>query len=207
MFVGGDGVHPDPLQVPDGGSEPCCLGDRRGAGFKPVGRVRVGGVSHLNHLDHLPPSEEGRQRLQELSPAPQHTDAGRTAHLVSGEGHQVSSELSDINALVRCRLGRVDHHHRPDRMSLGGDIVHWVAGTQHIAHVGDGDHLGTFVDQSVAFGGLEIEPALVGDVEPAEHRPGPFTHQLPGNNVRVMFHDGDHHFVAGDQSSGHGVGH
>ena len=61
------------------------------------------------------------------------------------------------------------------------------------------------VDEPLALGLVKIELAVVGDVEPAQFRPGTFTHQLPGHQIGVVLHDGDDDLVAGAESGSEGV--
>ena len=100
-----------------------------------------------------------------------------------GEGNQVCSKGSDINALVGYRLGGINHHDRAHLMGFRRYVSNGIAGTQHVAHMRYGHHLGAIVDQIVAFSRLKIEPALIRDVEPAERGAGLLADKLPRNNV------------------------
>jgi hypothetical protein len=69
-----------------------------------------------------------------------------------------------------------------------------TSGSQRIGHLGDGDDLGPGRQQLLEF--LDEKVAILIDGRPLEHDTVPLAVEMPGHDVGVMLHDGEHHFVA-----------
>ena len=67
-------------------------------------------------------------------------------------------------------------------------------GAEHVRHMGDGDHLGARGEQLLEL--VEQELAVVGDRRPFQHRALPLAQEMPGHDVGVVLHDGEHDLVA-----------
>ena len=173
VLVRRDLVHPEGGEVARGRGQADGLRDRRRAGLEAVRRRRERRAGHPDGLDHLAPAEERRQRGEQVVAAPEHADAGRADHLVPGEGDQVGPERVHVDRHLRHGLRGVDDDRRAVRVRRRGDLRHRVDGAEHVRHVGDRDDLGALVDQAGREPALDVEPALVGDVEPAQRRAGP----------------------------------
>ena len=76
---------------------------------------------HRDGLHHLAAAQERRQLVKQFAPTPQHADAGRAAHLVTGEGHQLNTKGLDVDRQMRHRLRRVEYDERAEHMRAVGD--------------------------------------------------------------------------------------
>ncbi|MPM58331.1 hypothetical protein SDC9_105162 [bioreactor metagenome] len=204
--MSGESIHPDAVQIVDGRSQPDRLSDRRCAGLEAMRRRRIGRALHPDDLDHLAAAEEGRQLLEQVVVTPQHTDAGGTAEFVTGEGQQIHPESRHVGGPLRNALRTVRHHDRADRVGPVGDLADRVDSAQYVADPGDRDDFRPFVDQPVALCRFQIEPAVVGDVEPAQGRPACLASQLPGHQIRMVLHHRDDDLIAGLQPAAEGIG-
>ena len=176
VLVLGNGLHPDAIQIVSGHAEGGELSDRRGACLEAMRGLGVG------------------------------ANTGRAAHLVAGESHQVSSQGRHINRHLWDGLGCVDHHDGTDGMGLLGDHPDRVDRAEHVGGQGQGDDLGVLVDEALRLGLLEVETALIGDVEPPQGGSGALTHELPWHQVGVMLHHRDDDLVTGSETLTQGVG-
>ena len=199
LLVRGDRVHADGRQVAHRSSQTHGLGDRRRPGLEPVRRCGEGRAGHLDHLDHLAATEERRQLGQQVVATPQHADAGRADHLVPGEGDQVRTQLDHVDRQLRDGLRGVQHDRRADGVTQCDDLADRVDGAEHVGHVRHRDDLGALVHQSGGGGPGQIQPALVGHVEPAQGGAGPLREELPGHDVGVVLHHRDDDLVTGLQ--------
>ena len=101
---------------------------------------------------------------------------------------------------VRHRLGAVEDGDRADGLGPRDDLRDRVDRAENVALVDERDDLGALVDEPFGIGGCEIEPAVFGEAEPAQRRPGPLARQLPRHQVGVVLHLGDDDLVAGSQA-------
>ena len=128
-------LHADTGQIVDRCGQAHRLGDRRRARLEPGRRRRVGGPLHRHGLDHRPAAEDRGHRREQVGAPPQHTDAGRATHLVSGEGEEVHAKLSHVHRPVRHRLGGVEHHQRTDLAGSRDDPRGRVHGAEDVGLV------------------------------------------------------------------------
>ena len=91
-------------------------------------------------------------------------------------------------------------------MGLLGDHPDRVDRAEHVGGQGQGDDLGVLVDEALRLGLLEVETALIGDVEPPQGGSSALTHELPWHQVGVMLHHRDDDLVAGSETLTQGVG-
>src|SRR3954452_12844065 len=164
VLVGEDLVHADRLEIVDGRAQTDRLRDRRGARLELVRRRGVRRRVHRHGLDHLAAAQERRQVLQELLAAPQHADAGRAAHLVTGEGHEVGLEGLYVQRHVRRGLRGVDADQGADLLRPADYRLDRVDRAQDVGHQHEGDDLRLLGDDLVDVG--QVEPAVVGQAEP-----------------------------------------
>ena len=127
-------------------------------------------------------------------------------HLVAGEGDQVGAEAGHVDRQLRDGLRGVHHHRRADGVAHRGDLGDRVDGAEHVGDVGHRDDLGPLVDQALVRRRGQVEPALVGDVEPAQRGAGPLGQQLPRHDVGVVLHHRDDDLVARPQVGAQRVG-
>jgi hypothetical protein len=142
-----------------------------------------------------PRPRNGGSASSRAAASPQHADAGGADHLVAGERDEVGAEGRDVVRQLRDSLRRVDDDERTDLAGPGDDALDRVLGAQDVADVDERDDLGALGDQRVEV--VEVEPALVGDGEPAQRRADPLGQQLPRHDVGVVLHLGDDDLVAG----------
>ena len=206
VLVRRDLLHPEGGEVARGRGQADGLRDRRRPGLEAVRRRRERRPGHPDDLDHLAPAEERRQRGEQVVAAPEHADAGRPDHLVPGEDQQVGPEGVHVDGHLRDRLRGVDHDRRAVRVRRRGDLGDRVDGAEHVGDVDDRDDLGALVDQAGGEPALDVEPALLGHVEPAQRGAGPLGEELPRDDVRVVLHDGDDDLVARAQRGAERVG-
>ena len=111
-----------------------------------------------------------------------------------GEDQEVRAQLGDVDRRVRHRLRAVDQHQRADLVRPGDDLAERVDRAEDVRLLGDRDELGALVDHRRQVG--EVEPAVVGEPEPAQGRAGALAQLLPGQQVGVVLHLGDDDLVA-----------
>ena len=127
--------------------------------------------------------------------APQDADAGGAEHLVAGEDEEVGARGVHVDRLVRDGLARVEQHERADVVSPGSHGRERVDGAEDVRLVGERDDLGAVGDDAGDVG--EVEPAVIGEAEPAQRRAGAPAELLPGHQVGVVLHLGHDDLVAG----------
>ena len=188
-FVRGDLIHPDRAQVLRGGAEPDCLSDRRSTRLEAVGRRGIRRAGHGDHLDHLPTTQEWWQRSQQLIASPEHPDACRANHLVTSEGDQIRAERSHVHRQLRNGLRGIDDNGGTNFMTEGSDPTDRVDGAQHVRHMRHRNDLGSLVQQPLRGSLVQVEPPLVGHVEPAQHSTGTLCQELPRDDVGMVLHN------------------
>ena len=85
----------------------------------------------------------------------------------------------------------------PTSRARADQHVDGVDGAEQVALVDERQHLGALVDQPVEVG--QVEPALVGQREPAQRRAGALAEHLPRHEVGVVLHLGHADLVAGSE--------
>ncbi len=159
---------------------------------------RCGGAAYVvasmrDGLDHRPTGDERRHRVEQLAAAPQDTDAGRAEHLVTRERREVDAELGHVEREMGRRLAGVEHGQRTDRARGVGELADRVDRAEHVGDVGEREDLGALGEQVVEV--RQVEPALVGDADPAQGRAGAARQLLPRHEVGVVLHLGDEDLV------------
>ena len=96
---------------------------------------------------------------------------------------------------LRRRRGAVDEHQGAGVVGHRGDLGDRVLGAEDVGDVGDGDELGTTLEERRE--GIHVEPPLGVDRRPVDGGPGALGELLPGNDVRVVLHLGQDDAVAG----------
>ena len=150
-----------------------------------------------------PPVRNGGMADEQLAAAVQHADAGRAEHLVAGEHREVDAQRAEVDRRVRHRLAGVQHGQRADLAGPRDQPRGRVDRAEHVGLVGERDDLGVVVDQFVDV--RQIEPAVVGDAEPAQRRAGALGDLLPRHQVRVVLHLGHDDLVAGAEPEALGL--
>ena len=145
-------------------------------------------------LDHLAAGKEGRHRVEQFVFAPQHAHAEGAKELVRRERQEVAADFGYVDLHVRHRLGTVDHEVAALLMHAATEFLDGVFDAQNIGHVHARENLRLRADFRIHFFGRD-NAVLVG-VEVHELRARRATGLLPRDEVRVVLHDGDAHFIA-----------
>jgi hypothetical protein len=121
-FMGEDPVRAHSIQVVDRGAQRCRSGDMRRPGLELVWEGGPGGEVALHETDHLSTTLIGWHSLEEFLLSPEDTDPGGTAHLVSGEGVEVGSQLLHIGGVMGRALGTIDQKKCTSLVYLACDL-------------------------------------------------------------------------------------
>ena len=78
-------------------------------------------------------------------------------------------------------------------MRRGCHLFHGIHRSEHIAHVGNTNQARAFAEK--AFVGFKVEASAVVHRNHADNDSLAFSQKLPRNDVAMMLHDGDNHFV------------
>ena len=189
------GLHPDLVDPAQRRGEADRLRDRRGAGLEAGGRIGVGRPLRGHLADHRATAEERRHLGEQLQPPPERADPGRPVGLVPGEGVEVDPELGDVNRQLRRRLRPVDEHQGACRVGQLGDLGDRVERAEHVRDVGHRDELRLAGER-----GLEVladQRSVVVDADPVDLGAHGLGELLPGNDVGVVLHHGQHQPIAG----------
>ena len=193
--MGVDVVHAEVAEVVDRGAETDGLDDRRGAGLELVRDAGVRRPLHRDGLDHLAAAEERRQLRRARSRRPQSTPmpVGPTT-LWPVKARKSAPDGDHVDRQLRRGLRGVDHDDGADLVGPAGDLGDRVDRAEHVGDPGQRDDLGALGDQLVDV--RQVEPAVVGEPEPAQRRAGALGEQLPRHDVGVVLHLGDDDLVA-----------
>ncbi len=141
MLVRGNVGHADLRQIIHRRAETDGFRDGGSPGFEFVrNRIRAEGTQ-FDFLDHVAAAQKWRHGFQQLNLSIQHTDAGRAAHLVRGEGQEVRAEGLRVHRDVRDGLGRVHEGNRPNVTREADDLSRGVDRPEDVRHVGERDQL------------------------------------------------------------------
>ena len=188
-----DRVHAEGGDVVDRGAEPDGLGDRRRAGLELpgdlVGREAVDG----DLGDHLAAAHERGHGLEQLAPGPQRADAGRAAHLVGGERHEVGVPGLHVDREVRHGLARVDQHERAGGVGGVGERTDVVDRAEHVGHRAHREELGA-VEQLGEV--RQVEAVVGGEGDPPQLDAALGREDVPRHDVGVVLHVREHDGVA-----------
>ncbi len=110
---------------------------------------------------------------------------------------KVDAEGGDVDRHVRHGLAGVEHGERADPLRGCDQHVDRVDGAEHVRLMGEGNHFRPSVDQLIDVG--QVQPEVVGDLEPAQGGPGPAAEFLPRQQIRVVLHLGDDDLVTGTE--------
>ena len=105
-----DGIEANAVDVVDGGGQSVGGHIVGRAGLELEGQALEGGTLPRHLVDHLAATLIGRQTVEPLLLAIEHTDTRRTVHLMAAEGQEIAVELLHVYGKVRCTLRTVDQH-------------------------------------------------------------------------------------------------
>ncbi len=192
--MGADVRHPDRPQPVDRDPEPDRLGDLRGPGLELPWQVGPGRLVGRHRADHVAAADERWHVLQELMPAVQHADPGRPVGLVAGPRVEIDIERAQVHRHLRHRLGAVDEHDGAGCMGPSRDLRHRVDRAEHVRDVHEPHERRPALQQHVQ--SLQVELAVAEHRHVGELGLAVLAEQLPGDDVGVMLHLGQHDEVA-----------
>jgi hypothetical protein len=114
---------------------------------------------------------------------------------VPGPDVEVGTERAHVHGNVRDRLRAVHEDHRARGVGAFHDLGHRVDGAEDVRDMAYGDELRAAGEQLLE--GSQLEQAVGADRHEAELRPGALGQHLPGDEVGVVLHLGEHDEVAG----------
>ena len=163
------------------------------ARFKLAGQGVVGGLFERDGTNHFAAALVGRHLVQQRALAVQHADTGGAERLVAGERVEVAIEASYIDTHVGCGLGAVQQDQGPHVVSGRDDCLHGIDRSQGVGDMNHRDYSGPVAQQSVKR--LHVQLTVTVDGNNHQARARLFADHLPGNDVGVVLHPGDQHFV------------
>ena len=110
------------------------------------------------------------------------------------ERQEVAADFGYVDLHVRHRLGAVDHEVAALLMDATSQLNDGIFHAKHIGDMHDGENLRLRPDFLVHL--FRLDDAVLVGVEIDELRARIATGLLPRDEVRVMLHDGDAHFIA-----------
>ena len=124
---------------------------------------------------------------------------------MTGEGHQISTQGRHIDRHLRHSLRCIDDHDGTDGVGLLGDHPDGVDRPQHVRGQRQRDDLGAPINEPLRLSLLEVEPAVISDVEPPQGGTGALTDDLPWNQVGVVLHHRNDDLVTRSETLTQGV--
>ena len=109
--------------------------DVGGAGLKLVRQVGVRRPLERDRADHVAAALVRRHLLQELTPSPQHADAGRAKQLVAAEDVEIAAEVLHVDRRVADPLCAINENPRADLPRLGNDPLDVDDRAERVARV------------------------------------------------------------------------
>ena len=123
----------------------------------------------------------------------EHTYTGRTVYLMSGKNIKIRIQILYVYRHVRNGLGTVYKYWYSLFVGKLNHLLYRIYCTQHIGDMGYADNLRTFRKQSLIFVYQKFAPVVHRNNLNGNTSFG--SQQLPGNDITVMFHNGEDHFV------------
>ncbi len=186
-----DAKRSDPV---DRCAQPDRLGDLRGPGFELPRQVGPGRLVGRDGPNHVTAADERRHPLEQLAAAVQHADPGRAVGLVTRPGVEIRIDRAELDLHLRNRLRSVDEQYRTGRVRPTRDLRDPVDRSEHVRDVYDADQLGRSGQKLVER--IEVELPVLEYRNVRKLGLAVLAEQLPGDDVRVVLHLGQHHEVA-----------
>ena len=146
-----------------------------------------------HRLYHLPAAHIRWDAVEPVLFTIQHANARGTINLMATEGKEVTVEVLHIHTEVRRTLRTIYQHGHAMFVGNANNFLDGIYRTQHIADMGDADNSGVFVE--VCLNVIETNATFVVDGQDTDFYTLTSLKQLPGDDVRVVFHLGDEHLV------------
>src|SRR5690606_18432352 len=110
--------------------------------------------------------------------------------LVAGERVEVAANVLDIDGEMNRPLRAVDQHRNAALARNTANLLYWNNRSEHVRNVRQRDHLGAGSEQPLEL--IEQELATVRHRYPLQNSAFAFAQEVPGDDVRVVLHDGEH---------------
>ena len=196
-FIGMNAIESEAPDVGDRRAQRDRLHDRQRPRFELGRRLRPSGMRLENPIDHVPAAHERVHLREQLFAAIKHADASRPEKLVAGQSQEVDLGRHDIRRQMRHGLRPIDQDQSPDLMRPSREFFDRVNRPEHVGHPRHRDQLRLASEELIE--PIEIESAISSQRQPAKRCPAFGTDELPRNDVRMMLHLRDEHFIAGLQ--------
>ena len=194
MLISGDGRNPHTDQIIDRRPEPDHSGDIRSARFKFLRGVLISGLLESHVPNHMAAALPWRHCLEQRRFSIERSDARGPKDFVSREYEEISVERLDIDRQMWRRLCAIHQHRHPTSVSQCDDFFDWIDGPERVGNMSHGDKLGSRAEQLWEL--LEDQFTAVIKGHDPEGRASLSGEQLPGYDVRMMFHRGEDDLVA-----------
>jgi hypothetical protein len=190
LLVATDVLHPDPLEIVQGGSEPDGVRDAAGTGLEPDRRRLVLRLFERDVANHVAAALPRRHGVQQVGLPVQDPDAGRSEHLVSRKCVPVAVKILNVDAHVRHRLSPVDEHPRAVAMRHRHHLARRGHRPEGIRDVRERDQPRARPQQLLVLVEHHL-PALIHGHH-TQNRTRLLAKLLPRNDGRVMLEPCDH---------------
>jgi hypothetical protein len=168
-------------------------------------RVAIGDIVLKDIEDHLAAAKKRWHGVEMLAPCPEYADARRPIGLVAGENIEIAAQILDVDRHVDGGLAAIDQYRNAALMSDAADLPDRHDGAGDVRHMRDRHDFGAIGER--LFKRLQIEGAVFLDADPFDDRAAPLAMVMPGHDIGMVLHDGQHDLIAlADHHAAEGLG-
>jgi hypothetical protein len=182
--------HPERLKPVDRCTEADRLGDLRRSRLELPGQIGPRRLVGGDRPDHVPATDERRHLLEQRAAAMQHADAGGPVGLVPGPGVEVCVDRLQVDRHLRDRLSAVDDDNGTGGMRPPDHLGNRIDRPDHVRNVDQRNQLWLASEQDIER--IEVEVAVIEHRHVRDLGLAVLTEDLPGHDVRVVLHLGEH---------------
>ena len=195
VFIGRNIVHSQTTNIAQGFRQSRTSYIIRRSGLKLERQFVESRLFKRHGSNHLPSSLVRRQLVQPFFLAIQDTDTGRTVNLMTGEHIELGIQILHIHFQMGNGLRSVDQYRNLVIMGFFSDLLYRIDRTEHIRHMCNRDKFCPFRKKTTE----RIHAQLAFFIHRNHFQRDPFTGSLylPGNDIGMVFHHRNDHFVAG----------
>jgi len=194
FFVCGDTGYSCALHETYGLAQSKHVADRGSSRLEFERQLVVGGSFEGDILNHLSASLVRWHLLQQLFAAVHDTDTHGTVQFVARETVEVAAKGLHVHRHVGDGLRSVDEDGYIVVVGYAHYFGDWIDGAECVADMVYGNDACAVADEGAQR--VKVEHPFVAEGYDAQARAVTLACQLPGDNVAVVFHGGDYHFVA-----------